>query len=816
MKGDAGAMLKEITEDNNPPVHSFISGFKWENTPLGNIALWPAALNATVSMCLYSTFPSLILWGNDLIQIYNEPYSKLIGRKHPGDMGSRAVDTWQASNWQQVSSLLVRVLKDGQPVVLEDHKFISVRNGFQEERYYTVSYSPIYTSESKPQGIYITVLDKTEKVLGRELLQHFRHQQLAELFVQAPIGLSILKGSQFKVSVANQKMLAIWGKLSEEAIGKPVFELLPELKDQGFEETLHHVLKTRERISLNETPVKLIVNGTEREIFVKVVIEPLLEEDGSMSSIMVVADDITEQLTTRKKIEESELRLKIAIEASAIGTFDWDIKAGTFQYSDRLAHVFGYTETRGLTQKHFADRIHPEDRLIRLKAHEEAFQTGTLHYEARVIWPDNSIRWLRIDGKLLYDTYEKPLRMYGTTLDITEHKLRSEELELLVSRRSQELVAQNEALKRSEQRYHRMVEEVKDYAIILLDRNGIIENWNQGAEQIKGYTEKEIIGKHFSIFYPDEERKKNLPEILLNEARENGRAINEGYRIRKDGTKFWGSITITALHDNNNEVIGFSKVTRDLTERKITEDKLHAYTAELEAQNRELEQFAYVASHDLQEPLRKIQTFADIIQRQINADESVIRYFEKINNSAKRMSDLIRAVLNYSKLAKQEESFSDIDLNVVMQHIKSDFELIIDEKQAMIVYENLPVVNGVALQISQLFTNLIANALKFNSDKPLIKIRSRIIEESEIIKRPDHLKKGAYHEISVTDNGIGFEQKYSDLIFSMFQRLHGKQQYAGTGIGLALCKKITENHGGYITVTSAPGHGSVFYVYLPV
>lgn len=815
MKGEPGAMLIDVTDNNKTPVHNFVSNFKWENTPLGSITQWPAALNAAVSMCLYSSFPSLILWGKDLVQIYNEPYSKLIGRKHPGDMGSRAEDTWQPSNWQQVSSILAGVLKDGQPVVLEDHKFISIRNGFQEERYYTVSYSPIYTSESKPQGIFVTVLDKTEKVLGRDILQHFRHQQLAELFVQAPIGLSILKGSLFTVSVANQRILTLLGKRSEEAMGKPVFELLPEIKNQGFEEILHRVLTTGERISLPETQIKLVIDGAEKELFLKVVIEPLHEEDGSISSLMVVADDITEQLISRKKIEESELRLKIAIEASSIGTFDWDIKTETFQYSDRLANIFGYTETYGITPQTFIDRIHPDDQAIRLKAHEEAFKTGTLRYEVRVIWPDTATRWVRIDGKLIYDSTGKPLRIYGTALDITDHKLRSEQLELLVSKRSQELLMQNEALKRSEQRYHKMVEEVKDYAIILLDRNGIIENWNQGAEQIKGYTEKEIVGKHFSIFYTDEDRNKNLPETLLNAARENGRSVHEGYRIRKDGTKFWGSITITALHDTNNEVIGFSKVTRDLTERKIAEDKLHLYTAELEAQNKELEQFAYVASHDLQEPLRKIQTFADLIQRQISADESVIRYFEKITSSAKRMSELIRAVLNYSKLAREEENFSDIDLNVVIQHIKSDFELIIEEKQATIEYEHLPVVNGVSLQITQLFTNLIANALKFNIEKPVIKIRSRIVKESEILKKPDYLKKGEYHEISVSDNGIGFEQKYSDLIFSMFQRLHGRQQYAGTGIGLALCKKITDNHGGHITATSEPGKGSVFYVYLP-
>src|SRR5690606_27249548 len=188
-------------------------------------------------------------------------------------------------------------------------------------------------------------------------------------------------------------------------------------------------------------------------------------------------------------------------------------------------------------------------------------------------------------------------------------------------------------LRMSEERYHKMIAEVQDYAIILLNIDGVIENWNAGAEKIKGYTADEIVGKKFELFYTPADREDGLPGKLLKIAADKGRATHQGWRVRKDGTMFWGTIVITALHNNEGDIIGYSKVTRDLTHQKIAEDKLAAYTAELEKQNRELEQYAYVASHDLQEPLRKIRTFADLIRENIDDKEFVNRYFEKLSSS---------------------------------------------------------------------------------------------------------------------------------------------------------------------------------------
>jgi PAS domain S-box-containing protein len=379
-----------------------------------------------------------------------------------------------------------------------------------------------------------------------------------------------------------------------------------------------------------------------------------------------------------------------------------------------------------------------------------------------------------------------------------------------------ELEQRNETLRKSEERYHKMIAEIEDYAIILLDTNGNIQNWTTGAEKIKGYKAEEIIGKNFRIFYLPQDRDNKLPEKLLERVIREGKSAYEGWRVRKDGSTFWGSIVVTALHDDNGEVIGLSKVTRDLTEKKKAEDKMREYLAELENRNSELEQFAYIASHDLQEPMRKIQTFTEVIERNLDDEVIVKRYFEKINTSARRMVELITSVLNYSRLSKERDLREDADLNEVLAGIESDFELPIREKNAKIVYNGLPVLKAHPLQMHQLFSNLISNALKFSSGSPVITISSQKIAKEGMKSSPVVLTAGQYLEIVVKDNGIGFEQEYENLIFSMFQRLHPRQEYAGTGIGLAICKKIMENHKGFMRAEGEPRKGSSFYLYFPL
>lgn len=374
----------------------------------------------------------------------------------------------------------------------------------------------------------------------------------------------------------------------------------------------------------------------------------------------------------------------------------------------------------------------------------------------------------------------------------------------------------------NEEIYQRMIVEIEDYAIFMIDLKGVIVNWNKGAEKIKGYSSHEIIGQDFRVFYTEEDKALGLPDKLLTEAREKNRAQHEGWRIRKDGTRFWCNVVISAIHGESGEVIGYTKITRDLTERKEAEEDLRkqaqqveAKNKELDAMNQELASFAYVSSHDLQEPLRKIQTF---VTRIVETEERTLSpkakdYFARMQNAAVRMQKLIEDLLTYSRTNTAEKKFENVDLNATFKEVMSDLKEMIDRKQANIKIASLPNLPLIRFQFSQLITNIIGNALKFSRTdvKPEINVTCKIVEGASI-PGGKHLP---YFHIAIADNGIGFEPEHKHKIFEVFHRLHGRSEYEGTGIGLAICKKIVDNHGGIINAESTPSNGATFNIYLP-
>jgi PAS domain S-box-containing protein len=370
--------------------------------------------------------------------------------------------------------------------------------------------------------------------------------------------------------------------------------------------------------------------------------------------------------------------------------------------------------------------------------------------------------------------------------------------------------------------YHKMIDEVEDYAILMMDPQGNILNWNKGAEKIKGYKEHEIVSKNFRLFYTKEDRENHLPEMLLKQGFKNGKALHEGWRVRKDGTRFWGSIVITAIHDDHGAVIGFTKVTRDLTERKIAEDSAKAQAVELARKNeelvlakqqiennleeikeanKELEKFAYIVSHDLQEPVRKITTYFSLLCKlnETSFDEKSEELKQKIIQSATRMTSLITDLLSLSTIS-QKVSLHPVDLNKVIAQALEDLEMSIADKRAIIEVENLPIVQGVESFLLQLFLNLLTNSLKFTRQTPYIQISASMDGNNAIIK--------------LKDNGIGIEEKQFTQIFKPFERLHSKKDFEGTGIGLAICKRIVDVLRGTIAVESKVEEGTTFTITL--
>jgi PAS domain S-box-containing protein len=345
--------------------------------------------------------------------------------------------------------------------------------------------------------------------------------------------------------------------------------------------------------------------------------------------------------------------------------------------------------------------------------------------------------------------------------------------------------------------------ESSDDAIISKTLGGIIATWNAGAERIFGYTAAEVVGRPISIL---------TPRRLMDEAADIQQSVVDGQRmdhietvrVAKDGREIHVSLNMSLIKDSAGIDVGASCIIRDISARKRADEELARQTEELARSNLELERFAYVASHDLQEPMRTVNSFAQLLKRRC-ADELSSdgkEYLGFITDGVLRMQNLIRDLLAYSRITCQGVGFGPVDCNEVLSEVVDGLHASIQSANARVTADALPVITADATQIGQLFQNLLTNAVKFHGMAP---------PRVHVSAKEAH---GAW-DFSFKDNGIGIDSEYFERIFVMFQRLHTSEEYAGTGIGLAICQKIVERHGGRIWVESEAGKGSTFHFRLP-
>jgi hypothetical protein len=345
--------------------------------------------------------------------------------------------------------------------------------------------------------------------------------------------------------------------------------------------------------------------------------------------------------------------------------------------------------------------------------------------------------------------------------------------------------------------------ESSDDAIISKDLQGIITSWNKGAERIFGYSAEEVIGKPISILAPPG-RTDEMPTIL--EEIKQGRRVDhfETVRRTKQGHLLNISLTVSPIRDVHGSIVGASKIARDITERKLAEQTLAAQAERLARANADLEQFGYVAAHDLQEPLRGISAMSELLQRRYSAklDAGANELIGHIVSSADRMRNLIGDLLKYSKTVNSDDiPFTNVATRSAVDWAANNLEHAIEESAAVLEIGKLPEVQGDIVNLVQLFQNLMGNAIKYRGPRaPRIQISAS--------------PQGRRWLFSVADNGIGIAPAYHKMIFGVFKRLHGGE-YQGTGIGLALCRGIVERHGGRIWVESQPGCGATFKFTVP-
>jgi PAS domain S-box-containing protein len=357
------------------------------------------------------------------------------------------------------------------------------------------------------------------------------------------------------------------------------------------------------------------------------------------------------------------------------------------------------------------------------------------------------------------------------------------------------------ALLHSEDRFRRLVDGVKDYAILMLDPKGVVTTWNKGAERIKGYRADEIIGRNFSQFYSAESNARQVPQRELEVAEAEGRFEDAGWRYRKDGTTFWAEVTITPIFGTEGNLTGFSKVTRDATERKAHERALQEKNIQLQAAVSELDAFSYSVSHDLRAPLRAIDGFSQILLKQYGSTltEEARSYVQLVRDNTVQMGHLVDDLLRFSRLGRQPLSKQPVATATIIEKVLSDARLHAKGRCVHVTVGETPTFSGDPGLMKQVFANLIQNAFKYTRMRaePVIEIGSDEVDGERIY--------------FVRDNGAGFDMQYADKLFGVFQRLHRAEDFEGTGVGLAIVHRILERHGGRIWAQAAVDRGATFF-----
>jgi PAS domain S-box-containing protein len=464
------------------------------------------------------------------------------------------------------------------------------------------------------------------------------------------------------------------------------------------------------------------------------------------------------------------------------------------------ARLKGYSAEE-IIGRSFATFYPDEDRAIERPAQilETARAEGRYEEEGWRVRKDGSRFWASVVITTIRDEDGEILGFGKVTRDLTQRRLDEQRLRDNAAM----LAAANDEL----QQFRRLVLGVQDYAIFLLDSGGNITTWNAGAERINGYTAEEIVGRHFSTFYTEEDRARDHPAEELKIASEVGRYEEEGWRVRKDGTRFWSNVVITAIRDDGGTLIGFAKVTRDLTERRAAEDALQEANERLARSNQELDRFAAVAAHDLQEPLRTISGFAELLRDRYTdtLDETGRNYLGHVSAAAVRMSRLVEDLLGYARSASEPRTAeAETELADAVAVVLAEQRAAIDERGTRVTVE---VPDGARVRaegrdVEAALRNLVSNAVKFASDEdPRVTVTAEAVE-------------GALR-VWVVDNGIGIDPADRPRLFVPFARLHSASEYEGTGLGLAIAQRVVERNGGTIGVDSTVGEGSRFWFTLP-
>lgn len=750
-----------------------------------------------------------ILKGADLVvEMANSTYLQIVDRTEDTFLNQPVFISLPETK-DIVYPLLSKVYEDGIPYYTDELEVTLNRYGKQEVCYFNLVFHPLRDENNFIEGVIIVALEVTEAVNARHLLSE-SEKAFRKLVMDSPIAMAIFRGKDHIIEMANNTMLkTMWHKKKKETVGKPILEVFPELLEQKYPELLDQVVLNGKIVRENEAVAYIDIKGKLQKFYLDYQYTPLLEKDGEASGVMVTVSDVTSKVEARKKVEDAEERARLAVEIAEIATWDVNIATQDLIYSENLATIFGHEKTAKVTRAQVRDQIHPDDKYILDEAYKVALKTSIYKYEARVVKPDDSISWIKAHGKIFFDENKKPVKMLGTIMDITDEK------------------NSQQTLIKSEEKFRLLADSMPQH-IWTSDGLGNLNYFNQSVYTYSGIPVDEIVKKGWLQIVHPEDREANVNAWM--EAIKTGNDFLLQHRFRRhDGEYRWQLSRAMPQKDSEGKIQMWVGTSTDIQDQKDFTSKLEKEvqerTAQLELKNKdlinmniELQSFAYISSHDLQEPLRKIQTFAsrlsDLDDQNISANAKT--YLSRIEFAAKRMQTLIQDLLEYSRTNSAERIFIKSNLDDIADEIKSDFAERIEEKNAQLIFHPLGEATIIPFQFRQLLHNLVGNALKFSRKgiAPEIEIKAKRIKGNSIkhdINYPDKM----YYHLKISDNGIGFDAEYKERIFQVFQRLNTESEYAGTGIGLAIVKKIVENHKGMITASGEKDKGATFDIYIP-
>lgn len=609
-------------------------------------------------------------------------------------------------------------------------------------------------------------------------------QQLA-MIVESSNDAIIGKNLDGIITSWNSAAEELYEYTKKEAIGQPIQLIVPEHKRKELTELILKQIRTGKKIERLETVRK---KKSGMLVDVSLAISPIRDQNGKLIGASSIARDITEIKQARLALENRAEWFKALIENSTDLLIQLD-KIGTIVYiSPSVKRILGYTVEEKIGKSIF-EFIHPQDLNMIQTIFQQIIQEENrlVSAQCRVLHKDGSWRWFEGIGQNLLNNHAINA-IVANCRDITERKL------------------SEEALKQEKDKAQQYLD-IAEVMLLALNEHGEITLINKKGLSILGYdNERELLGKNwFDTFIPQEERaivKKVFSRLMKGQIEV--AEYSENYIISQDGKRKLIAWHNTAITQVDGQRLGTLSSGEDITQRKLDEQKLKQYTQDLKESNQELEQFAFVASHDLQEPVRIVSSYIQLFSKryQSEVDETAQKYIQYIVDNNKRIQDMIASLLKYSRVGRKAASPHKIDSTIACEQAISNLKLSIAQKEAIVNFKKLPEVFANETELLQIFQNLISNAIKYCSKKkPVVSIEAH-----------EHQNEWVF---TVSDNGIGIEPEYSEKIFEIFKRLHTKSEYPGTGIGLAICKKIVEKNRGRIWVESTPGQGSKFHFTIP-